>query len=426
MCVHEQTIECYTFYNMENFRPRIRTPEPEENPQIKPEMPDSGKIENAHFFENAKDDVEGVIRKRSLSKVGKERFSGESEDQYRERVENLAERKLANDLPGALKEYYDFKISERLKREDRRHYVDATKLLPMVKIQNEMVSLMSGLQSGTTEDQVEMGPREDVVIKAKERIKEWFKENDVSEQSEVAKEMLNTFDGCLAVCSYMDRRKKERGGLVEFYTNDYLDWRYGIDLIETDRGQDLVELNLIQSKSSIRPSDDVDVYREKHHLWVKNDLLGIEAAADEFATLVQIEMASLRHEDLRDHLAGAFAKGALKVMELIRKVEEGSVEDSVGMLDDYLEGESEISKIALVLSFYEEEVGAKNSKIQEILRQYSQRFIEKKGEGVVRGLGVTKVNSILTVNGIEPYPPATLYSQKREGRNLFIGSDQDI
>lgn len=384
---------------------------PDHNEHIPYDESPAARIENPYFFSESKEGGKGLnsyIEKRSLKRVEKERKGEESQEEYTSRMGRALDYTMGF-LPKAAGSLYEFRQQNKAKESGERRRVDAEKLLPIVEFQNKIVSILSGL---SPED------RYKYVKASRVALNEWFEKENIDK--EIRSEMRTTFDGCEAVCGYMDKRKEELGENVSFFTDVYLDWKYGIDLVEFSprENKEALDMRLVQNKSSFGSNEDVAKDQERHYSWVQNELLGMNDVLDRFSEVVEAEYNSEHQKDLRKVLADSFADSALAALEI--KQGENEVGSESNKDRQFLENESELSRLAFALSFQED--GEKESTLgniaEEIKNEESEDFINK--------IPISRIYSVFAVNDETPGNPALLYSEGRDGRNLFTGVEQSV
>lgn len=383
---------------MENF-PNFETPE-NDPPKSLPKRPP---IENPYFFEGSEGSkIESAVEKRSLKKVAKERLEDEDDKSYKERMDKAFNFTFNRHLDEATKSLAKFLGDKKNKQQNPED------LLPVVDIQNRMLSVVAGLSE---ED------REGYFVKAKKMLTEWTEQAQIANKEDI-RNIQEMFDGCMAVCQYMDARKKEYGEAVEFYTDVFLDWKYAIDLVEFHRiGRDEVELRLVQNKSSSYEFDaNVDNTIFRHSKWLQYELFGMNDVVDHFTSVLEAEAGSEHQENLKAVGVQVF-DSASKYLDFMQAQREGRGSS----FDEFFSGESELSKMAFALSFYDED----NPNREGLKERYAKEVVDANREDIITGLDISRVTSIYAVDQ-EIKNELFLYNERRGGRRLFVGTEPDV
>lgn len=371
-------------------------PEAHREPQNPPENP--------FFFERkerSSAEVENYVEKRSLEPVAKPRHEEETYEDYKDRM-GRALSYARKSLPQAAESLRTFHQEKQEQQADRRKRVSAENLLPTVKLQNRIVSMLADLDP---EDRFQYIRESRVEL------------NKVLEDAQVDKdtrsEMKTFFDGCEAVCGYMDKRKEELGEKASFFTSVFLDWKYGIDLVEFDaRDDEKLDMRLVQNKSSFRSYEDIAKDQERHAAWIENELMGMHDILDNFSEVVKAEYGSERHEELRERLADSFADSALTALDIIEAGSKDAAEDA-------LKNESRLSRLAFALSFQGDDEN-------EDLARAAANVAAEDVDNLISRMPVARIYSAFAVNDETPVPPALLYSASRGERDVAVGTEPDL
>lgn len=373
----------------------------------------SAPLDNPFFFERKEqnEDVESYVEKRSLSRVAKYRNEGESYEDYKKRMEASLNYILGS-LPKAADSLKKFQEENKEKEQGGRNKVNAELLLPVVDLQNRIVSVLADLDP---EDRFKY------IWASREALNTWFEKARVDDK-DVRSEMRTLFDGCEAVCGYMDRRKQELGDKTEFFTDVFLDWKYGIDLLEFDRRDDeKLDMRLVQNKSSFGSDADlaakVTAGQDRHASWVENELMGTHDILDRLVEVIQVEYGSTHQEDLRSALADSFADSALTALDVVGEAGEYEGEADTNPIGPRLKNESMLSRLAFAYAFHGDE--------NEDLR----RLAEKAGQdtdNLMSHMPIARIYSVFAVHNEEPVPPVRLYSAARDEKDISVGTEPSV